>query len=888
MLRLAFLDRRAQWIAHDLGYMNSSCEACGAYHWSCEKGKSGRSRDQQTYEACCKHGDVILDKMRLLPEPLNGLMSGGDAQSISFRDILRRWNSLFAFTSIRYNMDDRPTAMGGGFQLFQVHGAIYHQQGPLLPPAGQDALYSQIYLYDPTLAIRARSTRAPELDASLIARLTQMLQTSCPLIQHYLTAKERFAALEAQEPNFRIILDPQLSLIVETGADLRRENLPTANEIAIILPEEYGSKGFRDLVLAQRSNGEAISNGFSTINPNHALYLPLHYVLLFPYGEPGWHWGRQLQNQEGNRQNTRMSQRSFYRFRLHTRSDEPRTLFQAEKLFQQFVVDAWAVCDQNKLSWLRSHQKNIRSDLYKGLVDIMHVGDVNLDEVGKRIVLPSSYVGGDRFMQQLYQDSMAIVRHFGKPSLFITFTANPKWIEIQQELLPNQTAADRPDLVARVFNLKLKDLLNQIRHKEVFGPWLEWVCTIEYQKRGLPHLHLLLFLKTDLEFLTPANIDQFISAELPIEEDSIGLELRGIIQSTMVHTHSAAGNGLALCMKDLNPTLVAKCHKGYPREFQEETTICENGYPTYRRRNNGQTFAIRLPNSGPNIQTIIDNRRVVPYSPYLCHRYKAHINVEVCGSVRAVKYIHKYIYKGGDRATAILDSEHDEIKRHLHGRYIGPTEAVWRLFEFDTHDEQPPVIHLALHLPGEQAIYFTEGEDPDQLRERMDTSITTLLAYFSYNLQNADGHSYLYHEFPEHFVYVRKIGWKRRSQGTSIGRMYSASPFMGERYYLRLLFTVVRGATSFDNLRTIDGVLQPTFKAACIALRLLEDDGEWVALFTEGRLLMTGRALRHLFALALQHTTLTNPTTIWEQFAESFCDDIQHLISSGRITRPLG
>ena len=366
------------------------------------------------------------------------------------------------------------------------------------------------------------------------------------------------------------------------------------------------------------------------------------------------------------------------------------------------------------------------------------------------------------------------------------------------------------------------------------------------------------------------------------------MELRGIIQSTMVHTHCAAGNGLALCMKDLNPTLVAQCRKGYPREFQEETTICENGYPTYRRQNNGQTFTIRLPNSGPNIQTIIDNRRVVPYSPYLCHRYKAHINVEVCGSVRAVKYIHKYIYKGGDRATAILDSEHDEIKRHLHGRYIGPTEAVWRLFEFDTHDEQPPVIHLALHLPGEQAIYFTEGEDPDQLRERMDTSITTLLAYFSYNLQNADGHSYIYHEFPEHFVYVRKIGWKRRSQGTSIGRMYSASPFMGERYYLRLLLTVVRGSTSFDNLRTIDAVLQPTFKAACIALRLLEDDGEWVALFTEGRLFMTGRALRHLFALALQHTTLTNPTTIWEQFAESFCHDIQHLISSGRITRPLG
>ena len=92
---------------------------------------------------------------------------------------------------------------------------------------------------------------------------------------------------------------------------------------------------------------------------------------------------------------------------------------------------------------------------------------------------------------------MALVRHFEKPLLFITFMANPKWTEIQQELFPGQTAADRPDLVARVFHLKLHNLLDQIKNKEVFGPWLGWVWTIEYQKRGLPHIHLLLFLKTD-------------------------------------------------------------------------------------------------------------------------------------------------------------------------------------------------------------------------------------------------------------------------------------------------------------------------------------------------------------------------------------------------------
>jgi hypothetical protein len=868
--------------------MDVRCTGCHALHWASESSAKRLQGREASFESCCKHGDAQVEAMRPLPEPLNSLMSGVDAQSRAFRGDLRRWNSLFAFTSIKFNMDNRTGDIGGTFQLFQVHGALYHRQGPLVPAGGRDALYSQIYLYDPALAARTRADRALELDANLILSLTLMLQESNPLIQVYLTARERFAEIAAAEDDFRIILNPQLNLVVERGADLRRENLPMADEVSMILPEEYGRAGFRDIVLARRSHGEDEGNSFTLINPNHAAYLPLQYVLLFPHGEHGWHWGRTLLNREGNRQNKNLSQRVFYRFRLHTRPDEPATLFQAQRLFQQFVVDAWAVCDQNKLAWLRSHQASIRADLYNGLADVLEAGDVNLAQVGRRVVLPSSYLGGDRFMQQMYQDSIAIVRHYGKPTLFITFTANPKWVEIERELLPNQTAADRPDLVARVFNLKVRDLLDQIRHKGVFGPWLGWVWTIEYQKRGLPHLHLLVFLKTDHQFLTAANIDRFISAEIPTDDDAMSQELRAIIQSTMVHSHCAGGNHRAPCMQGLNPLIASVCRKGYPRQFQEETSIHEDGYPSYRRRNTGQTFTVAMRGSGGEGMAVIDNRRVVPYSPYLSLRYRAHINVEVCGSVKAVKYIHKYIYKGGDRATATLDSEHDEIKRYLHGRYIGPTEAVWRLFEFSTHEEQPPVTHLALHLPGEQPVYFSEQEGPDVLRQHMDNSVTTLLAYFKYNAENADGRAYLYHEFPEHYVYQRKVGWKRRTQRMSIGRMYSASPFMGERYYLRLLLTVVRGAQSFVHLRTVDGVEYPTFKGACVALRLLEDDGEWVALFNDGREFMTGRALRQLFALALQHTTITNPLHIWEEFGESFCDDLERLLVTGRVVPPAG
>jgi len=57
----------------------------------------------------------------------------------------------------------------------------------------------------------------------------------------------------------------------------------------MILPDEYGTGGFRDIVLAERVNGEVPDNGLTIINSNHGSYLPLHYVVLFPYGEHGWH-----------------------------------------------------------------------------------------------------------------------------------------------------------------------------------------------------------------------------------------------------------------------------------------------------------------------------------------------------------------------------------------------------------------------------------------------------------------------------------------------------------------------------------------------------------------------------------------------------------------------
>ena len=127
---------------------------------------------------------------------------------------------------------------------------------------------------------------------------------------------------------------------------------------------------------------------------------------------------------------------------------------------------------------------------------------------------------------------------------------------------------------------------------------------------------------------------------------------------------------------------------------------------------------------------MVGNEWVVPYNPYLTWKYRAHINVEVCSTIRAVKYIHKYIYKGSDRATAELQTPEDEIKRYISGRYIGSSEAVWRLFEFPVHGETPSVKHLPIHLPGGHMVSFDCAAATDHILERIDQQRTLLMAFF--------------------------------------------------------------------------------------------------------------------------------------------------------------
>ena len=848
-------------IRHSIGSMDVACHHCHALHFDGEK-LTASTRNNKKFGMCCLQGQVQLPLLPQPPSTLRDLLCGRSPLSPDFFKCIRQFNSALAFTSLGAKIDHSITGASGPYS-FRVHGELCHRMGSLLPEnPTMEKSYAQLYVHDPDEALDIRRHRNPQCNPSVMQNLQAMLYEVNPFIPIYQQAYHIMSSKPPEEHH-----NVALKLHLSEGADGRRYNLPTANEIAAIVPgngeEEVSSD--RDIIL--RLTGGSLRR-ISQLNP---LYDPLHYVLLFPRGEEGWCTHIPLHpgpNGQTRSKNGNITQTCYYAYRLHQRRNEPSTILQGRRLFQQWVVDGWASTEQSKLNWIRNNQKTLRSDVYSGLRDAVAGGDhTSLNEIGQRTILPSSHTGSPRHMFQLFQDSMAICRTFHKPDLFITMTCNPNWPEITSALLPGQKPEDRPDIVSRVFNLKKDALLNDIKKNKIFGQVVAMVHTIEFQKRGLPHMHLLIFLAPENKIRTPADVNVVSCAQIPDPERHP--LLHKTVTTCMLH-----GPCGPKCMKD------GKCTKNYPKAFCEQTTFKEDGYPEVARPDNGRTHTIHP--AGRSMHTFT-NCDVVPYNPFLSAKYDCHINVEVCISVKAIKYIHKYIYKGHDRTTLEFTGQ-DEIKQYLDARYISACECCWRMFEFNLHCEEPNVIRLPVHLPDQHMVYYDPDEDPEEVLERNGTKNTCLTAYFIANQEFPDiAPQYTYQEFPRYFVWLKtacrwKLRQRNHSMGPTIGRMYAASPAAGERFYLRTLLTVVKGATSFEHLRTVDGVTHPTFHAACLALGLLENDNEWIQCLEEAGDMQTGHQLRNLFGVILLFCSPAEPAALWHQFKDRICDDLANTL----------
>ena len=377
--------------------------------------------------------------------------------------------------------------------------------------------------------------------------------------------------------------DCQIALRFQKNCDRHRYQNPdaTVREIAIILPGDGDQpSGAQDIILHRKNNS------LQRITDCHPLYPSLRYVLLFPTGQLVWYKTFPFNELEdntlqaadaaqaedggdneslaeepnvagaagpGKRKYISLAEYNRYRLHICPQNIDSQHIFLAGKLFQEYVCESWAIAEQKHLFQLKSLQTKLRVDIYQGLADAVAANaDSNVDELGKRFILPSTFPGSTRNMQQRCQDALAINRYYGGGDLFITMTANTKWPEIQDALLHGQAASDYPDLVVRVFHKKLCALIKDVKDGAL-GDMAAYLYTIEYQKHGLPHAYIIIFLKPNAKLQTPAQIDSLMSLEFPLYND----ELLELIKTFMVHTPCGDCNSSAPCMAN------GSCSKGF-------------------------------------------------------------------------------------------------------------------------------------------------------------------------------------------------------------------------------------------------------------------------------------------------------------------------------------
>ncbi|XP_066391946.1 uncharacterized protein [Miscanthus floridulus] len=469
----------------------------------------------------------------------------------------------------------------------------------------------------------------------------------------------------------------------------------------------------------------------------------------------------------------------------------------------QYIVDAFASVEENRLRFIVRNNKNLRSEVYKGLEDALCRGDVD----GSGLVL----------------------------------------------------------------------------------------YTVEFQKRGLPHVHILIWLEGNTKDPRPSFIDSIICVEIPDRaSDPLGYSL---VNEFMVHGPCGQLNQKCPCMKN------NKCSKFFPKGTQPNTIVGEDGFVQYRRHPDIGHFVERY-------GVKLDNEWVVPYNMTLLKRFRAHINIEWCNKTHLIKYLFKYITKGPDRAKAVIetcapnvagDSSHaevdssyhsaqpldsqrqtedvDEVREYIDCRYLSSHEAIWRLFEFDIHYRTLAVERLAMHLPFMNNVVYPANQPLSTIVHDHSYMQTTLTEWFSANRKFPCARELTYIEFPTKWVWHKKYKeWRPRKGPTKIGRAIYINPSCGELYYLRMLLNVAKGATSYTDLRTINGVLYPTFKDACQSMGLLGDDSEWREALREASMWGSSAQMRQLLVTIILFCSVCDTASLFNEFYEYFTDDILYSI----------
>jgi PIF1-like helicase/Helitron helicase-like domain at N-terminus/Helicase len=809
MYKAQSIDNFCQYFKSDnIGEMIFQCSFCSALKF-----------EQESASICCNKGSVNLNPMKLPNELLEII------KKKKFKRNARAYNQAFAISTIGGIKQDN-SVNNGGTQTYRVCGKAYHRYGSLNPKEGEPRQYAQIYFYDGRQQDRERKFIFKTLDEGILEEIRQYLESNNPYVQKFKQVKDNH-----QSEHYNLVFH---------HFDDKVYNAPTLPEIGAI---QDATDKYPKLSIVMSSKADELRY----VNDLSSIYDPVQYLLIHPHGEQGWHT------------NMAITCKRFYAFHAFTRPENKfsNPLILLGSLNQQYWVDMALKMERLRLNFV-THNPKFRG---ANVQQIQNAREQNKDLAG--IKLPSSCTGSPRYMYEKFKDTVHTCEKFGGPHLFVTVTCNPKWIEIEEELVEGQSAFERPELLVRVFKIKLDRIIKDIMNGVVFGKATFHVHVIEFQKRMLPHAHIAIGLAKNepLSEYNPEKIDEYIYAELP---DRIkNPQLFEVI--TKHNLHYPCDQVRASCLDNSNI-----CSKHFPKAICEETHRDEDGWVQYRRRN-GVTFKKKYRGRW----VTYTNQHVVPYNPYLSMKYNCHINVEYVNSIHPIKYLFTYFYKGPPMASASLKNPNDEVEKYLTGRYMTACEALWRILGFPLVYRNVPVMPLPVHLPERERIVFGDSVRPKDIQMNSETKLTEFFIFCRENnakivydditkyatwsiakdkngsvMKNRDG-------------FIKRI-WKKRERETNqLGRIQPVSTKCMETFCLRLLLKKVQGPKSFQQLKKYNGQRFDTYQRAAKERGLLKSD-EIQIIFDEAKSYHGTTHLKNLMASLFMFTDCSNPQQFFE------------------------
>lgn len=283
---------------YNLGDLTFKCEHCHSLHFECEKTTRGH------FSLCCGNGKISLPESRL-PNEIFDLFVGENDESKHFREHIRQYNSAMSFVSFGSHIT---LPSGYGPYCFKIHGDIYHRISSLYPSSGQNPSYGQLYILDFAEANKVRLNKSQNilLKSYILDKLHNVLSNINPYAKSYKQMHE-LTVHGGSSTTINMIM----RFYHEPREDIRRYNDPTVSEIAAVFESSDGAPPSHRQISVYPKKGDIQRIDYDSMHCD-----PMTYVLIWPYGEPGWYINMQYNGKRKTAKRCNISMREYVCFRM--------------------------------------------------------------------------------------------------------------------------------------------------------------------------------------------------------------------------------------------------------------------------------------------------------------------------------------------------------------------------------------------------------------------------------------------------------------------------------------------------------------------------------------------------------------------------------------------